>query len=108
MVLEVACKSRDGAAAISPDAGMVFAHYNGAAEDKKLLSASVRKKAFEAWSEYEKAIVDAWKFPKDARLFADGLMQAIESFDDARMEKLIQWLREQSEEIRSMEWVGEP
>ncbi len=87
---------------------MVFAHYNGAVEDKKLLSATVKKKALEAWSEYEKAIVDAWRFPKDARLLADGLVQALESFDDTQTEKLIQWLREQSKEIRSMKWVGEP
>jgi hypothetical protein len=71
-----------------------------------LLSATVKQRACTAWGEYEKAIVDAWKFPKNARLLADNFAQNLEAFDDAQMEKFIHWLHEQTKEIRSMKWVG--
>jgi len=73
-----------------------------------MASEKLRREAQKAWVEYGQAVVKAFEFPQGSVIAADGLPQMLSNSSDAQVKKLIAWLREQTKEVRSMKFVGEP
>lgn len=73
-----------------------------------MVSENLKREAREAWLEYEKAFITAFHLPAGSKLAADELENTFANSSDESISALVKWVRRQTEEVRTMKFVGEP
>jgi hypothetical protein len=68
---------------------------------------ALKREATKAWLEFEEALVQAFRFPSGSKMAADGLQQLLSKADDDQLKAFTLYLRRQTDEVRSMKFVGE-
>ncbi|HTV81604.1 MAG TPA: hypothetical protein VME18_03050 [Acidobacteriaceae bacterium] len=72
-----------------------------------MVSNELKSETRRAWHEYGEAIVKAWRFPPGSPILTDGVEELLSHFNDKKTKAFVEWVREQTEEVRSMKFVGE-
>lgn len=63
----------------------------------------LKKEAIKAWDEFGKAIVEAFNFKKGSFINSEVLYEAIQNNDKEKLEKLIEYAREQTKVMKGLE-----
>ena len=72
-----------------------------------MASAQLKREALKAWVEYGQAVVKAFRFPEGSVIAADGLQEMLTNATDSRAREFISWVRQETETVRSMKFIGE-
>ena len=72
-----------------------------------MVSGELKRKAREAWYEYGQAVIKAWGFPEGSNIVAAGLEDELAHSNDKTIEGFVEWVRKQTDEVRSMKFVDE-
>lgn len=67
----------------------------------------LRFEARKAWREYGEAICRAFGFPPGTIIVADELEQALKTFDDEKVKKFTNYVREKTWEVLGFEFTRE-
>lgn len=66
------------------------------------------REARKAWFDYGEAIVRAFNFPSGSRIVAEGVETMLAQASDDQITRFIEYVRQQTEETKTMKWMGEP
>ena len=72
------------------------------------MNEALKQQAGKAWLEFEKATVKAYRFPPNSKMDAGAFQQVLDNGDEKKLKKLIDWLQQETEEVRKMKFLGEP
>lgn len=72
-----------------------------------MVSDELKREARKAWQEYGQAIVKAFGFPEGSAIVADEVEMVLMTAPEARVRQFIKWVREQTEKVSAMEFLGE-
>ncbi len=66
------------------------------------------REARKTWFVYGEAIVRAFNFPPDSRIIAEGVEAMLARASDDQITRFIEYVRQQTEDTKTMKWTGEP
>lgn len=72
-----------------------------------MVSKEKRFEARKAWAEYGAAIVKAFEFPSGSMIVVEPVESMLEDSNEKAVEAFIKWTRQQTEEVRTMKFLGE-
>jgi hypothetical protein len=72
-----------------------------------MVSNDVKHELLKAWIEYGEAIKSAFRFPPSAHIIAEGLDDFFQDRTDDLAREFISYVRQKTEEVRLMKFVGE-
>jgi len=72
-----------------------------------MVSSDLKRELIQAWLEYEEAVRRAFGLPATAHMDAEGLENLLRAGTDHDARTRIECLRRQTQEFRSMKFVGE-
>ncbi|MGA2219439.1 MAG: hypothetical protein ABSG51_15220 [Terracidiphilus sp.] len=72
-----------------------------------MVSAELKREARQAWYEYGQAVIKAWRFREGSPIVAGELEELLAHSNDTTVRAFVEWVRQQTEIVQSMKFVGE-